>query len=168
MVQQANAHWVVWMTLLVGAIFSIMPLPEWLSLVRPAWVPLVVIYWVLALPERFGLLFAFITGLLLDVFQGSLFGLNSLGMMMGCFYCAQPASTAPVISCLATGLYGVPDDWFLSAVAALGSQCSGGYDSFGLVFAAFTFQCAYLAMGYVRAAFSEALFPGDLVLPSNE
>ena len=85
MIQQANAHWVVWMTLLVAGMFSIMPLPEWLSLIRPAWVPLVVIYWVLALPERFGFLFAFITGLLLDVFQGSLFGLNSLGMVMVAF-----------------------------------------------------------------------------------
>ncbi|USE35046.1 rod shape-determining protein MreD [Endozoicomonas sp. SCSIO W0465] len=85
MVQQSNAHWVVWMTLLVGAVFSIMPLPEWLSLVRPAWLPLVVIYWVLALPERFGLFFAFIAGLLLDVFQGSLFGLNSLGMLVVVF-----------------------------------------------------------------------------------
>lgn len=85
MVQQANAHWVVWMTLLVGAIFSIMPFPEWLSLIRPAWVPLVVIYWILALPERFGLLFAFIVGLLLDALQGNLFGLNPLGMVMVAF-----------------------------------------------------------------------------------
>lgn len=85
MVQQANAHWVVWITLLLGAIVSVMPLPEWLSLIRPAWVPLMVIYWVLALPERFGLLFAFATGLMLDVFQGTLFGLNSLGMVVVAF-----------------------------------------------------------------------------------
>ncbi|WP_299727504.1 rod shape-determining protein MreD [uncultured Endozoicomonas sp.] len=85
MIQQPNAHWVVWMTLLAAAIFSIMPLPEWLSLIRPAWVPIVVIYWVLALPDRFGLFFAFITGLLLDVFQGSMFGLSSLGLLVLAF-----------------------------------------------------------------------------------
>ncbi|WP_067519872.1 rod shape-determining protein MreD [Endozoicomonas ascidiicola] len=85
MTQQPNAHWVVWMTLLAAAIFSIMPLPEWLSLIRPAWVPIVVIYWVLALPDRFGLFFAFITGLLLDVFQGSMFGLSSLGLLVLAF-----------------------------------------------------------------------------------
>ncbi len=85
MVHQPNAHWVVWITLLMAAIFSIMPLPQWLSLIRPAWVSLVVIYWILALPERFGLLFAFMTGLVLDVFQGSLFGLNSLAMVVVAF-----------------------------------------------------------------------------------
>ncbi|MGB1271805.1 MAG: rod shape-determining protein MreD [Endozoicomonas sp.] len=83
--QQSNAHWVVWMTLLMGALLSILPLPGWLSMVRPAWVPLVMIYWVLVLPERFGLLFAFIIGFLLDIVQGTLFGLNSLGMVMVAF-----------------------------------------------------------------------------------
>lgn len=83
--QQSNAHWVVWMTLLLGALLSILPLPGWLSLMRPAWVPMVMIYWVLALPERFGLLFAFIIGFLLDIVQGTLFGLNSLGMVMVAF-----------------------------------------------------------------------------------
>ena len=85
MVHQPNAHWVVWISLLLASIFSIMPLPEWLSLMRPAWVPLVIIYWILALPDRFRLLFAFVTGLLLDVFQGSLFGLNSLGLVIIAF-----------------------------------------------------------------------------------
>ena len=85
MIHQPNAHWVVWITLLVAGIFSIMPLPEWLSLIRPAWVPIVMIYWVLALPDRFGLLFAFITGLFLDVFQGNIFGLSSIGMVVLAF-----------------------------------------------------------------------------------
>lgn len=85
MVHQPNAHWIVWITLLMAAIFSIMPLPQWLSLIRPSWVPLVLIYWILALPERFGLLFAFTIGLVLDVFQGSLFGLNSLAMVVVAF-----------------------------------------------------------------------------------
>lgn len=81
----------------------------------------------------------------------------------GRFYGAQPASTAQVISCVATGLHGVTDDWFLSAAVTMGSQCCGGHDSLGLVFAAFNIQCAYLALGYVRAAVSEALFSGGLV-----
>lgn len=55
-------------------------------MIRPAWVPIVVIYWVLALPDRFGLLFAFVIGLFLDVVQGSIFGLNSLSLLIIVFF----------------------------------------------------------------------------------
>lgn len=83
--QKANAHWIVWMTLLIAFLLSIVPMPVELSLARPAWVPLVMMYWIQALPERFGLLFAFIMGLLLDVFLGTLFGLSAMGMVLVAF-----------------------------------------------------------------------------------
>ncbi|MDD7805059.1 MAG: rod shape-determining protein MreD [Endozoicomonas sp. (ex Botrylloides leachii)] len=83
--QVSNAHWVVWMSLLIAIVLSIVPLPMWLSVARPAWVPLVVIYWTMALPNRFGLFFAFITGLILDLFFSSLFGLNAMGMLLVSF-----------------------------------------------------------------------------------
>ena len=84
-VQPPNAHWVVWMSLLAAAVLSILPLPAWLSVARPAWIPMVVMYWILALPNRFGLFFSFIVGLLLDVFLGSLFGLNAIGLVLVAF-----------------------------------------------------------------------------------
>ena len=80
--QKANAHWVVWISLLVAALLSVAPLPEWLSVGRPAFVALVMIFWILTLPERFGLLFAFTVGLLLDVFLGTMFGLSAMGMLL--------------------------------------------------------------------------------------
>ena len=87
-VQRSNAHWVIWMTLLVGALLSILPMPDWASIGRPAFVPLVVMFWVQTLPERCGLLFAFIVGLLLDVFLGTLFGLSSMGITLVAFITA--------------------------------------------------------------------------------
>ena len=83
--QRANAHWVVWITLMLAALLSILPLPIWLSLGRPAWVPMVMLYWILALPDRFGLLFAFAIGVCLDVFLGTLFGLSAMGMVLVAF-----------------------------------------------------------------------------------
>lgn len=83
--QHPNAHWVVWMSLLVAAVLSIIPLPAWLSVARPAWVVMVVMYWILALPNRFGLFFAFIVGLCLDVFLGVIFGLHSLSLTVVAF-----------------------------------------------------------------------------------
>ncbi len=83
--QRPNAHWVVWISLIVAGLLSIVPLPDWASIARPAWVPMVVAYWILALPERFGLLFAFFVGILLDVFIGQLFGVSAMGMVLLAF-----------------------------------------------------------------------------------
>ena len=80
--QRANAHWVVWLTLLMAYILSILPLPVWLSVARPAWIPMVILYWIMALPERFGLMFAFIAGILLDVFLGTYFGQSAIGLLV--------------------------------------------------------------------------------------
>ncbi|WP_257253639.1 MULTISPECIES: rod shape-determining protein MreD [unclassified Endozoicomonas] len=81
-IQKANAHWIVWFTLLVAFLLSVLPLPAWISIARPSWVVMVVLYWVLALPERFGLFFAFLTGLLMDVVVGTTFGQSSMGLLL--------------------------------------------------------------------------------------
>lgn len=83
--QQANAHWVVWMTLFIAVVMSILPHPGWLALIRPAWVLMVVIFWVLMLPERYGLFFAFIVGLLCDLLNGSLISSSAIGMLLVAF-----------------------------------------------------------------------------------
>ncbi|OED43696.1 rod shape-determining protein MreD [Endozoicomonas sp. (ex Bugula neritina AB1)] len=83
--QKTNAHWVVWMTLLVAALLSVISLPEWVSVGRPAFVPLVMMFWIQMLPERFGLLFGFLVGVLLDVFLGTFFGLSAMGMLLVAF-----------------------------------------------------------------------------------
>ena len=81
-VQHPNGHWVVWLTLLVAIGLSIVPVPGWISIARPAWVAMVVMYWIMALPERFGLFFAFFSGLLMDVFLGTPFGQNSMSLLL--------------------------------------------------------------------------------------
>ena len=81
-VQKANAHWVVWISLLTAYVLSILPMPAWLSIARPAWIPMVILYWIMALPERFGLMFAFLTGIVLDVFLGTYFGQSSMGLLV--------------------------------------------------------------------------------------
>lgn len=79
--KQLNRHG----TIVIFASFSIafmltaMPLPEWATVWRPAWVVLVLIYWVMALPDRVGIGIAWVLGLLIDVLQGTLLGMNALG-----------------------------------------------------------------------------------------
>jgi rod shape-determining protein MreD len=56
-----------------------MPLPQWASFYKPAWVPLVLIYWTMALPHIIGVGVAWFIGLFMDAAQGTLLGQNALG-----------------------------------------------------------------------------------------
>ncbi|MFK7912962.1 MAG: rod shape-determining protein MreD [Pseudomonadales bacterium] len=74
--------WLIFLTIVVAMLLAIVHLPEswpqWLGWLRPAWVPMVLFYWVLAVPHRVGLISAWIIGLFLDVLQGEPLGLNGV------------------------------------------------------------------------------------------
>ncbi|MCG8383273.1 MAG: rod shape-determining protein MreD [Gammaproteobacteria bacterium] len=59
-----------------------LPLPDWARPFRPDWVTLVAIYWAMATPRLFGMAFAWIVGLILDVSQGTLLGQHALGLVL--------------------------------------------------------------------------------------
>lgn len=73
-------RWPVYMCLLAGLLLAILPLPAAVEPFRPDWMALALIYWSLALPRNFGLLTAWIAGLLLDVAQGTLLGQHALAL----------------------------------------------------------------------------------------
>jgi len=70
----------VTLSLVVAFALTIVPLPEWANPWRPAWVAIVVIYWCLAMPERFGVLSAWFVGLMLDVLHGAILGQHAMGL----------------------------------------------------------------------------------------
>ena len=53
-----NAYWVIASSFFAALVLAILPLPEWLQWGRPEWVGLALVYWVIALPHRVGLLTA--------------------------------------------------------------------------------------------------------------
>lgn len=59
---------------------SIYPLPNALVYLRPEWVTLVLIYWVLAFPQRVGVMTAWFVGLILDGFEGTALGQHALSL----------------------------------------------------------------------------------------
>jgi len=65
-------------SVVVALMLTIAPLPVWAEMLRPAWVSLVVFYWVLALPERFNVGWAWLIGLLVDALTGSLLGAHAM------------------------------------------------------------------------------------------
>lgn len=73
---------VIVFTFAAALFLSIIPLPESIRAYRPDWVGLVLIYWCLALPERVGVGYGFVAGLMMDVASGALLGQHALGLTM--------------------------------------------------------------------------------------
>ncbi|MCP5017806.1 MAG: rod shape-determining protein MreD [Ketobacter sp.] len=71
---------VVIFSLVVAGVLTAVPLPDWANVVRPAWVPLVLIYWVIAMPHRIGVISGWGTGLMLDALTGAVLGQNALAL----------------------------------------------------------------------------------------
>jgi rod shape-determining protein MreD len=74
--------WVIAASYLAALILTVWPLPQWAEAFRPAWVPLVTIYWCLWLPERVGVIVAFFAGLLVDALSGTLLGEHALALVL--------------------------------------------------------------------------------------
>jgi len=75
---RAHALWVILLTFFIAYLLAIVPMPVWAMNFRPEWVALVLIYWVMALPYRIGIGSAWVAGLLMDILEGSILGLNAL------------------------------------------------------------------------------------------
>ena len=80
--ERRHATWVIVASFVIAACLAVMPMPDWLSILRPEWMALVLIYWVMALPHRIGMGLAWICGFFLDVLEGNLMGLNALTLTL--------------------------------------------------------------------------------------
>jgi rod shape-determining protein MreD len=67
---------------LVALILTVLPLPPWLDVPRPAFLVLMVIYWSVYAPRTGGVALGFFAGLTLDVFQGPVLGEHALALAL--------------------------------------------------------------------------------------
>ena len=70
----------VTLTAIAALILTVLPLPLWLSLLRPQFLVLTVLYWSITSPRAGGIALGFISGLALDVFQGAVLGEHALAL----------------------------------------------------------------------------------------
>jgi len=77
-----NPHRGLWLSILLALFLTLVPLPEALAILRPYWVALVVMYWVLEVKGSITLGRAFLLGLLLDLLTGSLMGMHALSLVI--------------------------------------------------------------------------------------
>jgi rod shape-determining protein MreD len=73
------------LTVAAGLLINLLPLDGFTRWLRPDCVALVILYWTIQQPHRFGMLLAFLLGLTMDVAQGSLFGQHALAYSLLAF-----------------------------------------------------------------------------------
>ncbi len=90
---RANGLFVIAVTVLLGMVLAVIPVPEAapaeLGYLRPDWVAMVLIYWVIALPHRIGIVTAWLIGLAMDVLLGSLIGQHALALVIIAYIAAN-------------------------------------------------------------------------------
>jgi rod shape-determining protein MreD len=100
-------------TLIAALVLSVFPLPESIAAYRPDWVALIMVYWSLVEPGRFGLVTAMLLGIALDTLTGSLLGQHSLALLVVVYLSqrfhlrirAFPASQVALIAIALLGVY---------------------------------------------------------------
>jgi rod shape-determining protein MreD len=70
------------LTLLGALILSALPLPDSVAPFRPDWAVIVLLYWSVIAPRRYGLLTALWMGLALDTLSGALLGQHALALLI--------------------------------------------------------------------------------------
>lgn len=80
----AGTYFVV--TVAAAMVLRVMSLFPAMDIFNPDWVVLVLIYWSIALPERFGVFSAWTVGLLADVLTGRLLGQYALIYALICYF----------------------------------------------------------------------------------
>jgi len=71
----------LWLSLLLGLLLDIAPLPDFMEAGRPLWLVLVLAFWALYLPSGVGFFTAFVLGLFEDVLLGTLLGQHALVLL---------------------------------------------------------------------------------------
>jgi rod shape-determining protein MreD len=70
------------LTLIAALILAALPLPDAVAAFRPDWAVVVLLYWSLVAPRRYGLLTALWLGLALDTLSGALLGQHALALLI--------------------------------------------------------------------------------------
>ncbi len=80
MTDRASRRLPVVITLIVGLMLAIMPLPDSLQALRPDWLALLLIFWAMQLPRTWSVGTAWLVGIVLDVAYGTLLGQHALAL----------------------------------------------------------------------------------------
>ena len=79
---RARSPWIMPLSLLAALLLMLLPIPPALQPLRPYWLALVLAYWVMEDPDRIGLGWAFVIGVVADLVVGTLLGEQALRLVV--------------------------------------------------------------------------------------
>ncbi len=81
-----NNSWVIWASFAIALLLDILPLPSGIQLYWPEWLAMVLLYWIVALPQRVGIVTAWVVGLFVDAVQGAVLGLHAVSFAVMAYF----------------------------------------------------------------------------------
>jgi rod shape-determining protein MreD len=76
----------IWITIVAGMLLAVLRMPQFfpveLGFLRPDWVAMILVYWIIALPHRIGIPMAWVVGIAVDVLLGSPMGQHALSYVL--------------------------------------------------------------------------------------
>jgi rod shape-determining protein MreD len=77
-----SSHVPIILSIIAALMLTIAPVPDWADPFRPTWVALTLIYWSMSFPNNYSVGSAWVTGLIVDVAQGTLLGQHALALSL--------------------------------------------------------------------------------------
>ena len=77
--------WLLPVSVVAALLLGLLPLPPWMQPFRPYWLALVLVYWLIEAPDRAGIGFAFLLGVVADLAFGTLLGEQALRLTVMAF-----------------------------------------------------------------------------------
>lgn len=87
-------------SLFVGLVLTLIPGPPLWNEFRPEWVALLVLYWTLHAPKKFGIVSAWVVGIGMDILTGSLLGQHAIGYIVLSYLSISISQQYPLYSIL--------------------------------------------------------------------
>ena len=69
--KKQGTGWII-LSFVIALMLDVLPLPNWAEWFRPEWMVMVLIFWVLVLPQRVNVGVAWVVGLVLDVVNNAI------------------------------------------------------------------------------------------------
>lgn len=85
MTQSRVSFVAVFLSFLFASVLELLVLPDAVLFLRPEWLVLTLIYWLLRHPEKIGIATGALIGLIMDVISGSYLGVHILSMCLVCY-----------------------------------------------------------------------------------
>lgn len=98
------SRFTIFITLVIAFILSMLPMPNWMIWLQPAWVLMVLIYWAMTIPYQVNLGTAWIMGILVDLFNGTLLGEHALAFTIVIYFVVRIQSRLRLYPMLQQGL----------------------------------------------------------------